>query len=135
MKRSPIKRGTSRLARRPAAPGARSTLHTKSTGQARRDTSIDRAIAEAKNRDGHRCQAAEHGLLVHVECRGPLDGQHVIPRGVRRDLAAEVENIVSLCRGHHDYVGDHPDEARALGLHGRSGDWPPPIVLHNPHRY
>ena len=32
------------------------------------------------------------------------------------------ENIVACCRRHHEWIGDHPTEARLLGLHGFSGD-------------
>lgn len=77
------------------------------------------ACRTALERDGG-CLAAV--LVPEVRCWGKLDPQHVIPQGVRRDLAADPENIVGCCRGHHEWIGDHPEAARALGLHGHDGD-------------
>jgi len=73
----------------------------------------------AKARDGG-CVAA--ALVPDLRCWGPLDPQHVIPRGVRPDLADDDLNIIGCCRAHHRYIDDHPERARELGLHGRDGD-------------
>lgn len=80
---------------------------------------VAEACRTALERDGG-CLAAP--LVPEVRCWGKLDPQHVIPQGVRRDLAADPENIVGCCRGHHEWIGDHPEAARALGLHGHDGD-------------
>ena len=103
-------------------PRKSTRLRQTSPRQAARDRDIDRAIAEAKRRDGYRCQADARGIVPEVDCLGRREGQHVIPRGVRPDLATDVDNIVTLCLAHHQWAGTHPVLARALGLHGRSGD-------------
>lgn len=88
---------------------------------AERRARIAEAGEEAKRRDGYRCRGL--GLIPgHSRCWGPLDPQHVIPRGVRPDLADDPRVIVALCRGAHEWVGDHPAEARVLGLHAHDGD-------------
>lgn len=73
----------------------------------------------AKARDGGCIVAA---MVPEVECWGPLDPQHVIPRGVRPSLADDPANIVAACRGHHQWIEEHPVEARAMGVHGHDGD-------------
>lgn len=81
------------------------------------------AIAEAgeaaKVRDRYRCTA--EGILPG-ECGGPLDPQHVIPRGVRTDLADDVDNIIAVCRRHHDWIDHRNAQARDLGYHGHADD-------------
>jgi len=64
-------------------------------------------------RDGWRCQAAE--LVPSVRCGGPLDAHEVLSRG-RGGSIYDAANIVSICRMHHRWVGEHPDAANALGL-------------------
>ena len=51
-------------------------------------------------------------------CRGPLDVHHVIPRGLGggKDHGA----YATLCRGHHDWVETHREQARELGLLNRA---------------
>lgn len=98
--------------------------HQSEKGKARAQAATT-AGRRAKDRDGHRCAALD--LIPGHTCWGPLDPQHVIPRSVRRDLAADPANIVPLCRLAHDYVGDHPEEAHALGLHGWT--WEEPAAL------
>lgn len=98
----------------------RSQLKARSPRKAERYRAIAAACAEAIERDRGRCQARL--LVPEISCGGPLDPQHVIPQGVDKSLAAEPDNIVACCRRHHDWIGDHPERARALGLHGRFGD-------------
>lgn len=113
-------------AREQAASGERSglqrsgQLRSRSPRKRERYAEIAAACGEAIERDGHACQARL--LVPEIRCGGKLDPQHVIPQGVRKDLAADPENIVACCRRHHDWIGDHPERARALGLHGHSGD-------------
>lgn len=47
--------------------------------------------------------------------REAVDGHEVWTRARGGD-PTDVFNIVLLCREHHDWVGDHPAEAKALGL-------------------
>jgi hypothetical protein len=67
-------------------------------------------------RDGGRCTAKE--AVPAVRCWGPLDGHEVIPRSAWRKGWLEQDNVRLVCRGHHDWIDDHPDEAHAVGLHG-----------------
>lgn len=75
----------------------------------------------------YRARCAARGVLAH-KCgdRNGVDPQHVIPRSVRRDLAATVANIVPLCRTAHRWVDAHPTAAHQLGLHGYSHEVPMP---------
>ena len=127
-RRTPL--GRSQPLDRRSGPLARSTLRSSGRLRARsprkreRYEAIAAASAEALARDRYRCRGL--GLIPgHDRCSGPLDPQHVIPKGVRPDLAADPANIIALCRLAHDWVGDHPDLAEALGLHGRSWHEPP----------
>lgn len=111
---------------RTGGPRRRTSLPARSQRQADRDAVIDDAIRQAKERDGYRCQAEARGVVTDVTCWGGAEGQHIIPRSVRKDLAADVDNIVTLCSGHHRWVDAHPNAARALGFHGWSTDRPMP---------
>lgn len=116
-RRTPL-RSTSRLDR--SAPLARSgRLRARSPRSADRYERIAEASRVALERDRYRCQAV--GLVPH-ECRGALDPHHVISKGARADLADDPANIVGVCRAAHDWIGDHPEAARLVGLYGRSGD-------------
>lgn len=84
-----------------------------------REERIVEAGEAAKARDRYRCTA--EGILPGP-CGGPLDPQHVIPRSVRPDLADDVDNIVAVCRRHHDHIDAHNAVARELGYHGHSTD-------------
>lgn len=95
-------------------------MRSRSPRKAGRYAEIAAACAAALARDGHRCQARL--LVPEVACGGPLDPQHVIPQGVDKTLAADPANIVACCRQHHEWIGDNPVAARAVGLHGRFGD-------------
>lgn len=100
------------------------TTEARAARRAERDEAIRDACEAAKARDRYRCQAERRGIIREVRCWGPLDPQHIIPRSTRPDLADDVTNIVALCRGHHEWVGANPEEARELGLHGYAGDRP-----------
>lgn len=57
------------------------------------------------------CRAAE---VIRIPCAGRIDPHHV----KRRSQGGEdtPENLVSLCRAHHDWVHAHPDESYQLGF-------------------
>lgn len=95
-------------------------LRSRSPRQREHYAAVAAACAAAVERDRGVCQARR--LVPEVRCWGPIDPQHLIPQGVQRSLADVPENIVACCRGHHEWVGDHPLAARELGLHGRYGD-------------
>jgi hypothetical protein len=52
-------------------------------------------------------------------CRGPLDGHEVLPKGRGGDWL-DRDNVVTLCRLHHDWVHGNPAKAERLGLLKRS---------------
>lgn len=57
-------------------------------------------------------------------CTGPLDCHEIIPRSAWAAGWLEPSNIVLVCRLHHDWIGEHPDAAHLLGLHGYSYERP-----------
>jgi len=97
-------------------------MRSRSPRKRERYASIAAACREALERDRYRCQAV--GLVPH-DCRahlGDLDPHHVISKGAAPELADDPANIVGVCRRAHDWIGDHPEEAREMGLYGRWGD-------------
>jgi hypothetical protein len=78
-------------------------------------------VEAAGRRDGWRCRAR---ALVDSRCSGPLDPHEVIPRSAWKAGYLNVDNVVMVCRAHHDWIGDHPDEAHTVGLHGYSWERP-----------
>lgn len=97
------------------------SLRSRSPRTAGRREAIAEASVQALERDRYRCQAV--GLVAH-ECseRRGVDPHHLISKGAAPELVAEVANLVAVCRRAHDWIGDHPEEARELGLYGRWGD-------------
>ena len=65
-------------------------------------------------RAGYRCSVPDG--FAGVRCWGPLDVDEIAPRGVRPGGHLDDDNVQVLCRGHHDWKGEHPKEAHALGL-------------------
>jgi len=59
-------------------------------------------------RDGFTCQFPGCGQNHN------LDAAHIVSRRANRDLALFVPNGVTLCRPHHDYLHQHPQEWRAF---------------------
>lgn len=58
--------------------------------------------------------------LRAIRCGGPLDPHEVIPRSAWAAGYLVLHNVVMICRNHHDWVGDYPDAAHEVGLHGYS---------------
>lgn len=78
---------------------------------------VQRALA----RDHFECQflariADAGGSIIGplVDCHGRIDPHHIIPRG--RGGPTTMENLVSLCRAHHDWVDANMELAEAVGL-------------------
>lgn len=67
------------------------------------------------------CQAK--GKLPH-RCSGPLDVHEIIPRSAWRKGYLVDDNCILICRTAHDWVGDNPDAAHLIGLHGYSWERP-----------
>jgi hypothetical protein len=77
-----------------------------------RRSGIPEAIRhEVMIRDG-RCVAPR--LVPEVLCWGESDPHHVKRRSQGGEDTAE--NLIVLCRAHHDWVHAHPDRSVSLGL-------------------
>lgn len=79
-----------------------------------RERAVDRAFA----RDRWTCVAGR--IIPEVECGGRLDPHEVIPRSAWPEGIYDTDNIVAVCRRHHEWIDHHPDGAHAVGLHGYS---------------
>ena len=70
-------------------------------------------------RDGWRCRAKD--LVPSVRCDpGVLDAHEIIPRSAWPGGHLVEDNIVTICRAHHQWVDANPAAAAAVGLHGYS---------------
>ena len=82
-------------------------------------------VIEFVHRRDHQCQFWHHayGVLDHTQvpaaCVGPLDVHEIIPRSVWPAGKYEPTNCVLICRRHHQWVTEHPNDAALVGLH----DW------------
>lgn len=85
-----------------------------------RQSERDLIVELAHQRDGHRCQAQPR--VPSIRCGGRLDPHEIIPRSVWRAGIYELANVISVCRRHHDWIDDNPNDAEAVGLHARSWD-------------
>lgn len=131
MKRSGLKpptlaqvRAWDRKPRKPL-PRARRRPRQKSARREAETPERERVVAEASARDKNRCRARD--LVPEVRCRGPLDPHEIIPRSAWAAGYLVLANVLTVCRAHHDWIGDHPSKggpAHALGLHGFSWDRP-----------
>lgn len=64
-----------------------------------------------RQKDGYTCQYPSCTVKDdHIDCH------HVNPRSQRKDLIYVVSNGKCLCRFHHDWVRDNPEEAQIIGL-------------------
>jgi hypothetical protein len=59
-------------------------------------------------------------LVTDIRCWGPIDPHHVLRRS--QGGPDTVENLISVCRAHHDWIHQHPARSYDLGLLRRSGD-------------
>lgn len=69
-------------------------------------------VAAALRRDGG---CIGRGLVPSVACWGPLDGHEPLTRARGGDYL-DLENVVTLCRAHHDWTHAHPALSTPLGL-------------------
>ena len=120
MKRTTLKRNT------PLKRGGmlRRTGQLPATSKKRRAALPNRAACRETVliRDSYRCQAAS--LVPEVTCSGQLDVHEIIPRSVWPDGWLVADNCVTVCRGHHTWIGFNPTAAAELGLHKFSWDRP-----------
>lgn len=97
-------------------------LKQQSDKRADENTARLRLTHAVRARDFHTCQAKDKVPEVH--CNGPLDVHEIIPRSAWRAGYLVIDNCILICRAHHDWVGDYPDEAHERGLHGYSWERP-----------
>lgn len=58
-------------------------------------------------------------------CGSILDAHEIIPRSAWPGGWLEPSNVILACRpGHHDWIGDWPEAAHFVGLHGFSYERP-----------
>ena len=66
----------------------------------------------ANDRDGHLCELC---LGEGVICMEGLETHHIVPIAEAPELAFAVDNLVTLCRRHHEYAeGIPPGELRQI---------------------
>lgn len=62
----------------------------------------------------YRCQAAS--LVPQVVCFGGLDAHETTPRATHPGSHLRRENVLAICRGHHNWIHDNPADAYSYGL-------------------
>lgn len=95
-----------------------------STKRRERQPERTAVVDAAWERDGGRCQARLY--VPSVRCAGQLDPHEIIPRSAWAAGAYVLDNVLMVCRAHHDWIGDNPKLAHEAGLHGFSWEiyWP-----------
>lgn len=73
-------------------------------------------------RDRDRCQA-EH-RVPEVRCGGPLDPHELVPRSAWAEGQYVLDNVLTVCRRHHDWIDDNPAAAHDRDLHRFSWERP-----------
>lgn len=101
LRRSPMKRGK--------------PLKQRSDRRSAERDAYEAAKFQAWSRDRGQCQAERK--WPEIECKGRLDPHHIASQGQYPELRCAVDNLVVLCRAHHDAIHqDDPLRARQLGL-------------------
>lgn len=86
-------------------------LKQRSDKRVKEDAAFAKVRAGVVRRDRHCMRPIELGW-----CGGGLDVHHVVSRARDKTLALDPDNLITLCRRHHDWCHDHPLEATKLGL-------------------
>lgn len=104
-------------------PMTRRTRLSPKSKKRERDEAERRIVVEhAKIRDRNMCQA--RAAVPEISCGGPLDPHEIIPRSAWARGWLVLSNVLMVCRAHHDWIGDNPADAHAVGLHGFSWERP-----------
>lgn len=72
-------------------------------------------LAEVIGRD---CGCVARSIVLETRCWGEIDPHHVLPKG--RGGKDTADNLICLCRAHHDWVHNHPEASYALNFLRRS---------------
>lgn len=91
----------------------RSRLRQRSAKRAEETEQRRDAMLQVHARDGHNCAAEQ--LVPEVTCGGCLDGHEPRRRSQGGD-PLDPDQIIQVCRRHHDWVGNNPAAARERGL-------------------
>lgn len=118
MKRSPLNRGSSQLARTPMPPRT-TPIKPQSAKRIGERDQRQQVIEQTMRRSGGQCEARD--LVPEIDCWGPLDTDEVVGRGVHPGAHLDETLTQTLCRAHHDWKHAHPTEARRRGL--RKTSW------------
>lgn len=111
MKRSPLTRKTG-LTRKTALRQGGTLERRTELKKGKRSRGVPKNIyAEVLLRDGG-CRAAR--LVPAVRCYGRIDPHHVLMKSQGGQDTAE--NLISVCRAHHDYIHANPAVSYGLGL-------------------
>jgi len=114
-RRTPLAGGSSKLTTRKALP----LRSPKRAGEAAQRASV---VLEVKHRDGWACRAAQ--AAPEVVCGGRLEVHEPIPRSAWPGVHLLADHAVAVCAAHHRWIGAHPLDAHAVGLHGFSWERP-----------
>lgn len=93
------------MKRRPIRPVSERRLAERNERAAVREQTLSRA--------GFRCEAPG---AFGLRCAGVLDVHETYPRGSNPGSHLDPSVTMVLCRTHHRYVTDHPQEAHDAGL-------------------
>ena len=77
-------------------------------------------VADVIRRDGGCLMRDTYPDAPDGACGGPVEGHEVLPKGRGGDWL-DRENVVALCRFHHDFVHAHPAWSERVGLLKKSG--------------
>lgn len=114
MKRSgPLRRGKPLRSRTRLTRTGQVTSARRRTELAHEQLARRVAVSQAFARDGHRCQAATR--VPSVTCAGGLDGHEPLTRA-RGGNPLDPDQILTVCRAHHEWIHAHPSDATTLGL-------------------
>jgi 5-methylcytosine-specific restriction endonuclease McrA len=97
----------------------RSPLRRVSTKRQDERLERDRVVQRALVRARWACEAT--AIVPEVECGGHLDVDEIVPRGVYPGGHLDIDNVQALCRRHHIWKHDYPEEAVRRGL--RKWSW------------
>lgn len=84
----------------------------------RKALAVPKAVRDQVLERDRGCRART--LVPEVRCFGPIDPHHVLRRS--QGGPDTVENLIAVCRAHHDWIHGHPARAYSLNLLRRSGN-------------
>ena len=100
-------------------------LAKRSAKRVSEDKEFAKVRAEVMERDRYACQfiselafhLPHHSFPIPPRCSSDeLDAHHIVSRARDKTLALDPDNLIVLCRRHHDWCHQHPLEAESIGL-------------------